>query len=401
MHGHPGRRGIRVARLRDTLARMRIALVTESFFPAVDGTTTTVKAVADRLVDTGHEVLVVAPGPGLDVLPRLPGRPDPARWSRSGRQVRAALEAFGPTWSTSPRRARSGRKALKHAGRHGIPTVVVEQSPVLDVAADYWRAKVADRADAVLVTSSLDGRPDGRVRRDAPSCGRPGVDTAAFTPALRDQWLHDTWARARSADGPRVVVGYVGGLHKRHGVRRLAELAAVPGIRPVVIGDGPQRDWLRGPAAGRQAHRAAADRRPDRRAAEPRRAGAPGEHETCCHALREAAASGVPVVAPRVGRRARRRPPPRDRPALRPGATPADLRRAVAAVVADRHRALLGERGPRARAAAHLDRRGRRAASREHYPRALDAVARTRPDDGLGNRTYLTRPRASGRPRQR
>jgi len=41
---------------------MRIALVSESFYPAVDGTTTTVRAVADRLVDTGHQVLVVAPG---------------------------------------------------------------------------------------------------------------------------------------------------------------------------------------------------------------------------------------------------------------------------------------------------------------------------------------------------
>ena len=44
---------------------MRVALVTESFYPAVDGTTTTVKAVADRLVDTGHEVTLLAPGPGL------------------------------------------------------------------------------------------------------------------------------------------------------------------------------------------------------------------------------------------------------------------------------------------------------------------------------------------------
>ena len=44
---------------------MRIALVTESCHPAVDGTTTTVKALAERLVDTGHEVTLLAPGPGL------------------------------------------------------------------------------------------------------------------------------------------------------------------------------------------------------------------------------------------------------------------------------------------------------------------------------------------------
>lgn len=49
---------------------MRIALVTETFFPAVDGTTTTVKAVADRLVRTG-------PGPCSEPVPgswpRAPG----------------------------------------------------------------------------------------------------------------------------------------------------------------------------------------------------------------------------------------------------------------------------------------------------------------------------------------
>ncbi len=44
---------------------MRIALVTETFYPAVDGTTTTLKAVADRLVDLGHTVRIIAPGPGL------------------------------------------------------------------------------------------------------------------------------------------------------------------------------------------------------------------------------------------------------------------------------------------------------------------------------------------------
>lgn len=47
----------------------RIALVTESFYPAVGGTTTTVENVADRLVDTGREVLIVAPGPGPRVVP--------------------------------------------------------------------------------------------------------------------------------------------------------------------------------------------------------------------------------------------------------------------------------------------------------------------------------------------
>ncbi len=320
---------------------MRIALVTETFYPAVDGTTTTLKAVADRLVDTGHSVRIIAPAPGLtsyrgcDVVRVRPLEP-------VGAQVRVALDDFAPdlVHVTSP--GSLGRKALKHAQRHGLRSLVVEQSAVLDQTADYWRAKVAARADRVLVTSSwmLDRAAELGVEAHL---WRPGVDTAAFTPGLRDEWLHSSWARARSRSTPLVVVGFVGSLHKHHGVRRLAELAAVPGIRPVVIGDGPQRGWLE-------------ERLPDAKFTGTLSTGDltvalpsldvlvhPGEHETCSHALREAGASGVPAVAPRSG-----------------GATdvvrsletgllhdPGDaraFRRAVEAVVGDRHRALLGQR---------------------------------------------------------
>ncbi len=118
----------------------------------------------------------------------------------TGPQVRAAIDAFAPdlVHVTSP--GSLGRKALKHTDRAGIPSLVVEQSPVLDLAADYWRAKVADRTDAVLVTSTWMVE---RMAEFGVTAGlwRPGVDTAAFTPGLRDHWLHDSWSRARSAVG--------------------------------------------------------------------------------------------------------------------------------------------------------------------------------------------------------
>ena len=98
---------------------MRIALVSESFLPAVDGTTTTVKAVADRLIDAGHDVLLVAMVPGLTSyrgsrVARI--RPDGL-----GSRVRAALEEFRPdlVHVTSP--GRIGRKALKHSRADGRP----------------------------------------------------------------------------------------------------------------------------------------------------------------------------------------------------------------------------------------------------------------------------------------
>ncbi len=320
---------------------MKIALVTETFFPAVDGTTTTLKAVADGLVDAGHEVLIVAPAPGLSsyrgsVVVRVQPL-DPV-----SAQVRSGLEDFGPDviHVTSP--GTVGRKALKWARRNEVPTVVVEQSPVLDLTADYWRAKVADRADRLLVTSRWMQERVAEFGVDA-ELWTPGVDTAAFTPALRDQWLHDRWARKHSADGERVVVGYVGSLHKRHGVRRLAELATMPAVRAVVIGDGPQRGWLESRLPG--AKLTGELQTGDLTVALPTLDVLvhPGEHETCCHVLREAAASGVPVVAPRAGGA------PDVVRHLETGllydpADPKSFRRAVESVVADRHRALLGQR---------------------------------------------------------
>ncbi|MCW2795992.1 glycosyltransferase [Nocardioides sp.] len=320
---------------------MRIALVTETFYPAVDGTTITVKAVADRLVDTGHEVRIVAPGPGLASYRRCQVvriRP----LERAGGQVRAALEAFAPdvVHVTSPRTL--GRKALKQARRMGVRSLVVEQSPVLDLAADYWRAKVADRADRVVVTSRwmVERLAEMGVSADL---WVPGVDTRAFTPALRDQWLHGSWSRARSARGPLVVVGFAGSLHKRHGVRRLAELVDLPGIRPVVIGDGPQRAWLAARMSGAKFTGPLATG--DLTVALPSLdlLVHPGEHETCSHVLREAAASGVPVVAPRAGGApdvVRHLETGLLYDATRSGG----FRDAVASMVADGRRGLLGER---------------------------------------------------------
>ncbi len=320
---------------------MRIALVTETFYPALDGTTTTLKAVADRLVDLGHTVRIITPGPGLatyrtsTVVRIRPLEP-------IGAQVRAAIDTFAPdlVQVTSP--GALGRKALKHTQLAGIPSLVVEQSPVLDLAAGYWRAKVADRTDAVLVTTTwmVDRMAEFGVTAHL---WRPGVDTLAFTPALRDRWLHDSWSRARSANGPQVVVGFVGGLHKRHGVRRLAELASLPGIRPVIIGGGSQRQWLE-------------TRLPGAKVTGPLSTGEltiamptfdllvhPGEHETCSHALREAAASGVPVVAPRAGGAVDVVRHLETGLLYEPGSA-RDLRRAVASLAGDEHRHLLGAR---------------------------------------------------------
>jgi phosphatidylinositol alpha 1,6-mannosyltransferase len=321
---------------------MRIALVTESFYPAVDGTTTTVKAVADRLIDLGHEVTLLAPGPGLSSY-RGSRVVRPRHLDPSGSQVRDALADFAPDLVHVASPGRLGRKALQHAGRLGIATVVVEQSAVPDQTADHWRTKVADRADAVVVTARwmVHRTAELGVRADL---WAPGVDTAAFAPQLRDPWLHHSWSRARSRSGPLVVVGHLGGLGSKPDARRLAELASVPGIRPVVLGDGPHRGWLEGRLPGARFTGALGPGDLSVALASLDVLVHPGEHETCAHALREAAASGVPVVAPRSGG-ARDVVRHLESGLLYDPADPRAWRRAVAAVAGDRQRALLGMRG--------------------------------------------------------
>lgn len=357
---------------------MRTVLVTDSFYPAVDGTTTTVRNIADRLVDRGDEVLIVAPGPGLtSYRGQQVARVRPL--DKPGRQVRDALAAFGPdlVHVTSP--GTLGRKALKHARRRDVATVVVQQSPLTDVAAPLWQAKVAGRADRVVVTS-----PWMQERLDAlgttATLWTPGVDTAAFTPALRDPWLHGRWARARSRGGPRVVVGFVGALEKRNDVRRLAALGHVPGTRVVVVGEGSQRGWL-------------AAHVPGVRLTGPLRGGDlatalasfdvlvhPGRSLTCAHVLREAAASAVPVVAVRAGGA------PDAVAHLESGllVDPDDahgLRRAVAAIAADRHRGLLGEHGRRLATARDWTRAVDELLAEHHAP--VLGTSATAPDPGV------------------
>ena len=330
---------------------VRIAVVTESFYPATDGTTTTVRNLVDRLVDRGHTVRLVAPAPGLTsyrgveiVRVRALDKP--------GRQVRAALEGFAPdlvhVTSSLELGPTIGRKALKHARRLGVPTLVVQQTPVSDLAAPLWQAKVAERADRVLVTARW--MQDRLAALDVTAdLWAPGVDTAAFSPALRDTWLHSSWARARARGGPRVVVGYVGALEKDHGVRRLPAVAALPGVRLVVVGQGSQHDWL--------AHRLTGVGGSGGKLAGPLAAGDlatamasldvlvhPGGQLTCAHALREAAASGVPVVAARTGG-ARDVVHHLESGLLVDVTDPRALTDAVAAVAADRHRGLMGAHG--------------------------------------------------------
>jgi len=338
---------------------MRVALVSESFLPQVNGVSGTVARVADRLLRTGHEALVIAPGPGRDYHGRVPVvrtrsvRLPAYRSFRLGlpdRRVDAALEEFGPDVVHLASPFLLGAWGLRAAQRSGVPTLAVYQTDVAGFARRYavpgaglvqgrvqgrvdaWVAAVHTRADRTLVpsTASLHQLQALGVPRLHP-WGR-GVDLDQFGPHRRDHELHDRWA-GPAAD-PRVVVGYVGRLAQEKSVRRLVEVARIPGTRLVVVGDGPERGWLRehlpdavftGLLHGEELARAFASLDVFVHT---------GEAETFCQTVQEAQASGVPVVAPAVGGPLDLVDPGRTGLLHDPG-DPRSLRRTVAALVGD------------------------------------------------------------------
>jgi phosphatidylinositol alpha 1,6-mannosyltransferase len=123
-----------------------------------------------------------------------------------------------------------------------------------------------------------------------------GVDIDRFSPVHADPAL-----RARLAPDGELLVGFVGRLAPEKEVDRLAALAAVPGIRVVVVGDGPELPALReqlpnaaflGAKYGDELSAAYASFDVFVHT---------GPHETFCQAVQEALASGLPVVSPDAG----------------------------------------------------------------------------------------------------
>ncbi|WUL65860.1 glycosyltransferase family 1 protein [Amycolatopsis sp. NBC_00345] len=295
---------------------MRVAIVTESFLPQVNGVTNSVLRVVEHLADRAHDVLVVAPGPGPESyrgapVVRIPAFDVPGVHSLPiglpTRTVLTALAGFAPDVVHLASPFVVGARGLAAARRLRVPTVAVYQTDIAGFAAAYgfgigaraawrWVRRVHSRADRTLAPSSdaveqleLHGVP--RVHRWA-----RGVDIERFSPSHADPAL-----RAELAPNGELLVGFVGRLAPEKEVDRLIALADVPGVRLVVVGDGPEL-----PALRERLPRAAflgAKYGDDLSAAYASLDVFvhTGPHETFCQAVQEAMASGLPVLAPAAG----------------------------------------------------------------------------------------------------
>jgi len=249
--------------------RMRIAIVTETWPPEINGVALTVQSLATGLAALGHSIEIVRPRQddepaasiaGFDhlpmpgaALPKYPGlrfgfpahRALHRRWSQRRPDV-LYIATEGPL----------GLTALGAARRLGIPASTGFHTRFDDYARHYgfgfltpivyaYLRRFHNRADATLVPTAelaqfLEANRFKNVR-----LLRRAVDTKRFHPAQRDDALRASWG---VGDGDLALI-YVGRIAPEKNLDLAVEaFRAVqkkhPGARFVLVGDGPARRTL-------------------------------------------------------------------------------------------------------------------------------------------------------------
>jgi phosphatidylinositol alpha 1,6-mannosyltransferase len=300
---------------------MRIAIITESFPPDVNGVAHSVVRVAEHLLSRGHEPLVIAPQPAsgrravTGPLPypviRVPSLPTPGysgfRLGLPSRRIAAALREHRTDLVHLASPFVLGARGVGIARALQLPVVAVYQTDIPGYAGAYrvgwgeeaawrWIRRIHNAADRTLAPSTATATALHSHGIERVWLWRRGVDAGRFDPAQRSAALR----RALAPKG-EILVGYVGRLATEKRVDLLAPVTKLPGVRVVIVGDGPARPAL-------------AKALPDAIFLGERRGGQlarlyasfdvfahTGPYETFGQTIQEALASGLPVVAPAAG----------------------------------------------------------------------------------------------------
>ncbi len=252
---------------------MRIAFVTETWRPTINGVVTRIAMTVESLIAEGHEVLIVSPvvdraapvreeSPGLTVR-RVPsfsfsflygGEP----WGFPLPRVRRFLREFEPDIVHLVTPAMLGLGGLIAAKRLRLPVVSSFHTDIASYAAFYhlgfltpfvwwWLRRIHNATALTLVTSSYSRSLLGGHGFERIVLWRRGVDVERFRPRPELDGAapasHSLRPSGASRARPRAL--YVGRLAWEKGLHRLEEFARSGEYELVVVGEGPDAARLK------------------------------------------------------------------------------------------------------------------------------------------------------------
>jgi glycosyltransferase involved in cell wall biosynthesis len=254
-------------------ADLRVAIVTETYPPEINGVANTMRHLAEGLAELGHRIQLIRPrqqqdrkGSGQAVsgsisLHLVPGLPIPGyRGLRFGLpvywQLRRLWAQASPDLVYIATQGPLGHAALSAAHAHRIPTVTGFHTQFQQYSRHYglglFTRQIAEtlrhfhnRSDATLVpTEELKAELSSKGFHDVHVFGR-GVDVDLFSPSWRDARLRRDWG----CDDRTLAVLYVGRIAPEKNLELAREtFLAIKKTRPdarfILVGDGPGREHL-------------------------------------------------------------------------------------------------------------------------------------------------------------
>jgi glycosyltransferase involved in cell wall biosynthesis len=300
---------------------MRIALFTETFLPKVDGIVTRLKHTIEQLTRHGDEVLVFCPDGGLQsyhgakiyglsAFP-LPLYPE-LKLALPRPEIGQQLAQFQPDVIHVVNPAVLGLAGIYYAKSCQIPLVASYHTHLPKYLDHYglgifegllWELLKGahNQAQLNLCTSSamvkeLSDRGIERV-----DLWQRGVDTETFHPSTVTAPMRDYLSQGEPASRLLLYVGRLGAEKEIERIKPI--LAAIPGAKLAIVGDGPHRAVLESYFADTPTH-FVGYLGGEKLAAAYAAADAfifPSRTETLGLVLLEAMAAGCPVIAARSG----------------------------------------------------------------------------------------------------
>jgi len=248
---------------------LRVAVVTETYPPEINGVARTVGLMVEALLERGHEVQLIRPRQGAErvssvdrTLRLVAGFPIPFyRHLQIGFARPRLLQKDWSQWRPDlvhvVTEGPLGWAAAIAAGRLGIPVCSDFHTNfhrysrhygfgMLSGAVARYLRSLHNRADCTLVpTAQMRANLEALAFERVAVVGR-GVDTRLFNPARRSERLRAAWG----CTGNETVALHVGRIapEKNLGLfvdAALGMQAIDPKVRVVLVGDGPQGPALR------------------------------------------------------------------------------------------------------------------------------------------------------------